>query len=261
MTTTLKQRAYDHIRGQLVAGRLSPGERLCNRGLAKEIGVSLIPVREAISQLVSEGLAEHRPRMGAFVMEIGREELEELYDLREALECHAIAKAVGRLTEAELAAMDDFGAELAEVRRELLQGDGEHWTAEQMDRWNMADAGLHMTLLRAAGNRRALKTVSDLRLMTYIFGRRWDSRPLDDLEEICRQHEQIVAALRQSDAPAAVTVMREHLRRGCRLALAQFGRRRMDEAAGYLGAGGPAGLQDRLHQMEQTSFTNTRDGA
>ena len=75
MTATLKQRAYNHIRRQVMTGRLSPGARLCNRGLAKEIGVSLIPVREAISQLVSEGLAEHRPRLGAFVVRVGREEL------------------------------------------------------------------------------------------------------------------------------------------------------------------------------------------
>ncbi len=251
MTATLKQRAYNHIRGQLIAGRLSPGARLCNRTLAKEIGVSLIPVREAISQLVSEGLAEHRPKMGAFVLDVGREELEELYDLREALECHAAAKAVGRLTQAELAEMDDCNAELAGIRRELLQGDGRHWTVEQIDRWMMADAGLHMTLLRAAGNRRSLKTVSDLRLMTHIFGRRWEIRPVDDLDEICRQHEQIVAALRRGDAAGAADVMREHLRRGCRLALAQFGRRRMDEAAGQAAAG-PARLQDRLHAMERT---------
>ncbi len=249
MPPTLKQRAYDHIRRQLVAGRLSPGARLCNRGLAQEIGVSLIPVREAISQLVSEGLAEHRPRLGAFVVRVGREELEELYDLREALECHAVAKAVNRLTQAELAEMDDYNAELADIHRELLHGDGCHWSVEQIDRWMMADAALHMTLLRAAGNRRALKTVSDLRLMTHIFGRRWSVRPVDDLAEICREHEQIVAALRQRDAAAAVAVMREHLRRGCRLALAQFGRRRMDEAAGR------AGLQDRLHRMEQVSLS------
>ena len=251
MTTTLKQRAYNHIRRQLIAGRLAPGARLCNRTLAKEIGVSLIPVREAISQLVSEGLAEHRPKMGAFVLDVGREELEELYDLREALECHAILKATSRLTQAELAEMDDCNAELAAIRRSLLDGTSDHWTAEQVDRWMMADAGLHMTLLRAAGNRRALKTVSDLRLMTHIFGRRWEIRPVDDLDEICRQHEQIVTALREEDAAGAAAVMREHLRRGCRLALAQFGRRRMDEAAGQA-TSQPAGLQDRLHAMERT---------
>jgi hypothetical protein len=79
---------------------------------------------------------------------------------------------------------------------------------------------------------------------------------------ICRQHEQIIAALRQGDAPAAVAVMREHLRRGCRLALEQVERRRMDEAVDRsLAAPGTARLQDRLHQMERASISNARDGA
>ena len=84
MATTLKQRAYEYIRRQLLNGELSPGSRLCNRTLAEQIGMSFIPVREAISQLASEGLIEHRPRLGAFVLDPSREQIEELYDFREA---------------------------------------------------------------------------------------------------------------------------------------------------------------------------------
>lgn len=260
MNTTLKQQAYHHIRQQLLAGQLPPGSRLCNRSLAQQIGVSLIPVREAISQLVSEGLAEHRPRMGAFVVQFGREDLEELYDLREALECHAILKAVHRLSEAELAEMEAHNRQLDDIRNVLLKGDGEHWSIEQMDSWIIADAGLHLTLFRAAGNRRALKTVADLRVMTHIFGRRWEVRPVDDLEVICRQHAQVIAALRERDPTAAVAVMREHLHRGCQISLEQFERRRMYEAARQSQSPANAGvLQDRLHQLESDSLSDARE--
>ncbi|MCG8586726.1 MAG: GntR family transcriptional regulator, partial [Pirellulales bacterium] len=121
MHTTFKQRAYEHIRQGMLTGRLLPGARLSNRALANEIGASLIPVREAISQLVSEGLAEHRPRMGAFVMQVDREELAELYDLREALECHAIRRAVADLTDVDLEEMQRSNDQLSELMAVVAQ--------------------------------------------------------------------------------------------------------------------------------------------
>ena len=79
---TLKQRAYRYIRQAMSEGVLSAGDRLSPAALAKEIGISHIPVREAISQLYSEGLVEQLPRRGAFVRRPGREELVELIAIK-----------------------------------------------------------------------------------------------------------------------------------------------------------------------------------
>ena len=67
MEQTLAEKSYDYIREKLSRGELPPGKRLVNRTLADEIGVSVIPVREAIHRLATEGLVEHVPGSGAFV--------------------------------------------------------------------------------------------------------------------------------------------------------------------------------------------------
>ena len=64
---SLAEQAYRHIRSKLSNGTFVPGEQLVNRVLATEIGVSVIPVREAINRLATEGLVEHVPGSGAFV--------------------------------------------------------------------------------------------------------------------------------------------------------------------------------------------------
>ncbi len=248
---TLKQRAYEHIRSRLLSGQLSPGSQLRNRALAEEIGVSQIPVREAISQLVSEGLAEFRPRLGAFVVELRTRDLEELYDLREALECHAVAKAVERRSDESLEDLERHTELLQRIVDEVDRAAKTAWTVEQIDAWMMAEAGFHLALLRTAGNRRAMKTVSDLRIMTQIFGRRWRHPSLDELRTVCREHKMLVDAIRRSDAAAACELMRKHLRRGCRISVEQLDRAMMDEAASQ--AADSALLRKKIQDMEERS--------
>ena len=86
----------------LTRGDLAPGTRLVNRSLAKELGISFTPLREAINQLASEGLVEYVPGGGAFVRRLDRHQLAQLYDLREALEPFAAAEAAKHITEHEL---------------------------------------------------------------------------------------------------------------------------------------------------------------
>lgn len=259
MNISQRDRAYEFIRNSLVSGRLPPGSRLSHRQIAKEIGTSFIPVREAIRQLVTEGLVRDEPKTGSYVMEVSRQELAELYDLREALETHAVVKAAERIRPAELAeiqrACEQMEAILDEFRREGAAA----WTSERNDEWMMADVHLHLTLLRAAGNRRALKAVSDLRVMTHVFGHRVAERQVDDLERICRQHRALFDALRQRDAAAARAVLVEHLRTGCQHALDGYDQFRLREANAEIPGIAPRGsLRSRIHEMETESEKTTR---
>ena len=92
-TSTLSEKAYDHIRQQVFSGELGPGDRLVNRALAKQLGTSFIPVREAISRLASEGLVKQVAGAGAFVRSFDRQEISEIYDVRELFEPFAAAQA------------------------------------------------------------------------------------------------------------------------------------------------------------------------
>ena len=91
---TLWQRVYDHLRAEILAGRLEPGAELAEVALAEQLGVSRGPIREAIGRLASEGLVTVRPRRGAVVSSLSKEEFLELYQVREALELMAVKLAV-----------------------------------------------------------------------------------------------------------------------------------------------------------------------
>jgi DNA-binding GntR family transcriptional regulator len=93
MEQTLAEKSYDYIRKKLAGGDLPLGQRLVNRVLADEIGGSVIPVREAIHRLASEGLVEHVPGSGAFVRKTDPHDLDNLYVLRDALESCAAGVA------------------------------------------------------------------------------------------------------------------------------------------------------------------------
>src|SRR5919206_3394464 len=101
---TLWQRVYDHLRAEILSGRLQPGAELAEVALSEQLGVSRGPLREAIGRLAAEGLVTVSPRRGAVVRSLSKEEFLELYQVREALERMAVQLAVPRLR------ADDFEA-------------------------------------------------------------------------------------------------------------------------------------------------------
>ena len=256
MKTSLKETAYYHIRSKLLNRELKPGSSLSHRELAKEIGISFTPVRDAIGQLAFEGLLETHPQKGTTVAEISREDLAELYDVREALECHAVAKANARYSEADFTELERHTTAMEEVAAEVEEMGGRSWTTEQSDRWMVADAAFHVALLRGAGNRRAIRIVNELRVMARIFGHRKRDELPSDLKAARYEHRQVIEALRQGNGALARELLGEHLRRGCRRALEAYDRNRLEEAEGH-GAWVtyPAELQGRIVELEEKAET------
>lgn len=224
---SLREKAYDCICRKLLSGELVAGSRLSNRKLADEIGVSQIPVREAIAQLVSEGLAERRAGVGCFVASITREELAELYDLREALEFHAVRNAAERITEADLEVMRECYEHIENVSSEVESAPGKAWSAEQITKWRDADLQFHLTIFRAAGNRRALKTVQDLHLLTRMFARNWVNPPVSSPRGGNADHIALITLLEAADREGACDLIRDHIVRAARGALAAYDQYRM----------------------------------
>ena len=82
MSSSAAQQTYDQILEKLIAGAIRPGERLVNRTLASELGVSVIPVREALNRLASEGLVEHIPGAGTYARSLDGREIIKLYSFQ-----------------------------------------------------------------------------------------------------------------------------------------------------------------------------------
>jgi len=226
MTTTLKQRAYEHIRHGLASGSFSAGQRLSPAALAEDIGVSSIPVREAISQLHSEGLVVQIPQQGAFVRQPDREQLVELIELRGVLEGHAAGQAARRIRGAEL---DELEVRLKTLH-DLVDEFGateEKDTVGLMGRWMLADLAFHMLLLRAAGNRRVIKVIEQTHIMIQMFGYRTDypeawTHLSTFFADNYQVHRDVYEAVRRHDPKAARRAMAAHTRRARKNILARF---------------------------------------
>jgi DNA-binding GntR family transcriptional regulator len=220
-TANLKQRAYRHIRAQIMDGRLPAGQRISELRLAKDIGISRTPVREAVHLLSSEGFLEMVPGFGAFVPLPDKDELRGLFGLREALECYAIQEAVARITPQQIDALRDCCRRHFASIRQFKESGRADFDEETEVAAGSADVSFHRTLWQIADNPWLLKVVSDLRLMSRLMSRRIDvSREnlLPPLVFAYKCHRRVLAALRRKDAVAATHWMRVHLRE----ALARF---------------------------------------
>jgi DNA-binding GntR family transcriptional regulator len=122
---TVGQHAVDWLRRAIVAGELRPGERIAQEEVAARIGVSVVPLREALRVLEGEGQVTYRPRRGYVVTELRVEDLAEIYELRRVLEGHTARRVLPGLDAAALARMREAArdccaaAAAGDVAREL----------------------------------------------------------------------------------------------------------------------------------------------
>jgi len=97
-----RKHAYRLLRGEHLSRVLRPGGRLREIPLAARLGVSRIPLREAIDQLASEGLVCRVPGLGSHARSASPQVLRDFYEMREVLDCFTVEKAAGRMTGAQL---------------------------------------------------------------------------------------------------------------------------------------------------------------
>jgi DNA-binding GntR family transcriptional regulator len=210
---TLKQHAYKIIRDKLNSGEMSAGSRLSDDALSKEIGISRSPIREAISQLASEGLVEYRPRCGAFVKSLSRRDMEELYEVRGALEGFAAARAATLASEEQIAELErchrDVLAIAQKDRKATKQGASLDRNA--VGRFLSADMQFHLHILQAAGNKRLLEMVEDCKILIRVFGHSLIKLDKQLIEQSAEQHARIIDALRRRDADAARDLVMSHI--------------------------------------------------
>jgi DNA-binding GntR family transcriptional regulator len=191
--------ATELIREAIVDGRLEPGRRLKEEELARELGISRTPIREALLMLQAEGLVDAIPNRGAMVRVHTPEDLDDLYQLRALLEGFAARRAATRISDEQVgelrASCDRFaGIDPDRQLRELV-------------RENMF---FHSTILDIAGSARLasmVRRVIELPLVykSYI----WYSP--DQQRISVHYHRQIVTALAARDAERAELIMKEHV--------------------------------------------------
>ncbi|MEF2279486.1 GntR family transcriptional regulator [Deinococcus sp. YIM 134068] len=190
----------ERLRSAILSGDLTPGSRLSVPGLARQLGVSRSPVREAVLLLVGEGLAVEHSRRGVEVARLDVPGLLELYSLRAAVEGLAACLAAERMGGPDLAAL-----------RGVLDAQGAAAVADTRS-FRELDARFHQIIVQTCGNARLARHAELLAREMRLAG----PLLLNDARHLRRSHEEhreVEHALRQRDGPGAEAAMRAHLTR------------------------------------------------
>lgn len=217
MQDTLSEKTYRELRRKVLTGELEAGSQLVNRALAQKMEVSLAPVREAIHRLATEGLVEYVPGAGAFVRKSSVQDLAELYILREAVESCAAAEAARNITQSQLDALEQIRSELEAILDTIRRQKSRIATERMLDRWLDCEERFHLVIVEAARNRLLTKVIEDYTALGQAFGvQRHRAAILTQsvAEETCRDHADIVEALRRRDAETARRIMSGHILKG-----------------------------------------------
>ena len=198
---TLHDQIYRELRRALMSGAVRPGQPLSNRSLAEVLGVSPMPVRDAVRRLITERALQALPNRTIIVPDLTRERIDEIYKIRVALEGLATEEAALRTTPAtikELRALQD------QIEAALRDAD--------IARFTELNWRFHFKIYAAAGLTQLTEIIEGLWLQ--IGPSIWRQRPQDDADAIAKRHRKMIAALDAGDAVAARAAVVEVLDKG-----------------------------------------------
>jgi DNA-binding GntR family transcriptional regulator len=202
--TSLADAAYERLLEAILSGKLASGAALSEVGLAAELQVSRTPVHEAIRRLNADGLV-HIPASGpARVAAFSRTDIEEIYEMRVCLEQVATEQAARRMSDEQLAELQDAAETLA-VGSSDVKG-ARNWKSKALE----FDVLFHDRIAEACGNRRLQGDIRKYRHLVRAFCR-MSGNP-ENLQAAYAEHRVILAALVARQPEAAGRAMAEHIR-------------------------------------------------
>lgn len=194
---TVKNALVTEIRDEILRGTYQPGQRLLLNDLAERFGVSNMPVREALRHLETEGIVTSIPHKGAFVTRLDAEEMQDIYDIRVALEVLATRLAVPQMTDATL----------AELNRHISAMDDNVDTVATFIKLNHQ---FHMTLYAASQRKFLCDLIKTLRFRMHHYMHAFKVE-LGDMAQIQREHREILAACAAKNEERAADLIRAHV--------------------------------------------------
>lgn len=205
---------YSGLIGKIFSGSCPPGTQLVERDLAKEFGVSRIPIRESLARLVAQGvLISGKKGTGVWVREYSSEEVQHLYLFREAIEI-GIVRAV-----AEHGCLPTYLSKLRHICKMSEPEVGKHGSP----RWADMDHKFHETLADASGNDRLIGSLKALlaecHYVFYLHPANTIRKPLSYeqaqivMQEVLDEHLKIIEQIEKRDVAGAEETLRQHLRK------------------------------------------------
>ena len=221
-TTTIRRKVHAYLREQILSGEIGPRERLIEAKIAKEIGTSRTPVREALHTLEMEGLLESIPRVGYKVNTISDSEVDEICEIRTAIETIAVRWAMKKAHEK---LVKDLKKNISMTEQRVSQG--------QVKAYVDLDGQFHEIIAGLSGSNRLLELAQTLRrhMVRYriqsIYAR-------DNVLRGINGHKAILKAIETGDVDLAAGAIRKHLEQSKRdILLYAFHERTNEQDSGY----------------------------
>jgi DNA-binding GntR family transcriptional regulator len=202
----LYQDVADRLRQQIYGRQLEPGSWIDEMKLSQEYGISRTPLREALKVLAVEGLVTMKVRRGAYVTEMSRDDVTQVYHLLALLESDAAALVARHASDAQRAALAQQHVRLEKHVR-------------QRDAFFASNEQFHMALLEIAGNRWATQIVTDLRKVMKL-NRHHSLFKQGRLADSLAEHRALMLAIEARDGERARSLMRAHFASGLEAAAA-----------------------------------------
>jgi DNA-binding GntR family transcriptional regulator len=199
------------IRSAILDGRLAPDQPLPEVELAKQLGTSRTPIREALLLLEREGLVEAQPNRGATVKRYRPEDIKEIYDLRAVLEGEAARWAAERVTERDLRRLEASCDRYSKLRTD----------SDMLPDLAEENFAFHRGILEAAGSARLTRMVGEVTAVPMIYQSYMTYSP-EHRSIVEREHREILQALRDRDGDRAAELMRTHVQWARDLAITHF---------------------------------------
>jgi DNA-binding GntR family transcriptional regulator len=195
----LRDVVFNTLREAILRGDLKPGERLMELPLASKLGVSRTPIREAIRMLEQEGLAVTVPRRGAEVARMTLKDMEDVLEIREALDELAVRLAIDKISPEQL-------ERLREVRKEFER----NTKSGDVKKIAESDVQFHDIIYEATDNPKLVGMLSNFRAQAYRYRVEYLKNP-DAYPVLIREHEAIVESIETKDEKKAMQAMHEHV--------------------------------------------------
>jgi DNA-binding GntR family transcriptional regulator len=196
---TLREQVVDHLREEILSSRLAPGTELGEVALARSLGISRGPLREALGQLAAEGLVTIAPRRGAVVKRLSRQEFIDAYQVREALESLAIKLAVPRLSTADKSELHRMCEEMEDEAE-----------AGNVDRFFEINRRFHALLVHASGNLKLEEVHAQLvAQMGRLMKKSAELR--GGIRQSAAEHRSILGAVDAGDPERAAQLLEDHI--------------------------------------------------
>ena len=207
MNTKLNNRPlYEEVaerpREQIFAHELAPGSWLDEQALALQFGISRTPMREAIKVLASEGLVTMKMRRGAYVTEVDRRDLEQIFTILSLLEGQAAKETASKASESQLTLLDNIHQRLEKTAAD-----------RDIEQFFDVNSRFHELILDIAGNKWMNGVIVDLRKVLKL-QRRNSLANGGRLHQSLLEHREILQAILKRDSVAAELAMRTHLANG-----------------------------------------------